>query len=691
MKELQSSPSTKRIKPFIGRQKEISIWEEWLQDEQAPLRIFYISGMGGIGKSTLMSEMLQLAQQQNAVCVWLDGRSCTQTPVEFLEYVSATLQLELWQPHDQNPLEPLMTASAEHRFVIGIDNYEYLSLLEGWIMKVFLPKLPASGISIILTSRSKPSTLWSTNTFWREYVRALPLRHFTYEEMMDFFSIYGSIPHAELRELAQASDGHPLALALTVQATLNNQGLSKEERMIVSQSISANLLREMTSAELLPLIDALIVLQVANQELLSLFLEQKVTMQQYRELQEMSFVRTSHEGLALHDVARMHLLRDLEAREPKRLQSMRLKAVTLLYEQFVNTSKKQRREIAAKMLILCKDTLQVDRMYADLSVGANYIALESIREPDLPILHDLLNTWCDYSVETIQRRALYHRFLDEIVEQFPESIAVLRDPDRKPIAMFIAVLLHEKTSRFLSRFFPVELSECCEPVELSCDPDYADTYYAVLGAAINDHPLFTREQLVGLLTLDRLSLLGEGSRAILVATNPNLKVFLQQLGFSLRPTISRDCDASDSPADILELDLRHDRFGDWVMSFFSVQAGKNNDHHNYVDLTEKEIRKLLSVLHNPSELQNFVGFFTGAHDGLELQKHLFSILEDKTSSLTVQDRQVLVAYYISYQGNSLAAAHSCNMSRATYYRYLNKAITNFSMLLRTKMKMNIAP
>lgn len=681
MKELLSGPSTKEIKPFIGRQKEMRIWEEWLQDEQAPLRIFYISGMGGIGKSTLMNEMFQLAQQQNAVCIWLDGRSCTQTPVEFLEYVSATLQLELWQPHDQYPLEPLLTASAERRFVIGIDNYEYLSLLEGWIMKVFLPKLPTTGLSIILTSRSKPSALWSTNTFWRECVRVLPLHHFTYEEMMDFLSLYDSIPRGELRELAQASDGHPLALALTIQAILNNQGLSIEERMVVSQSISANLLREMTSVELLPMIDALIVLQVANQEILSLFLDQQVSLQQYRALQDMSFVRTSHEGLALHDVARMHLLRDLELREPKRLQTMRMKAVALLYEKFVHTDKRQRREIAAKMLLLCKDSLQVDRMYADLSVKSNYVALESIHEQDLPILHELLNTWCDYSVETVQRRVLYHQFLDEIVEQLPESIAVLRDADHKPIAMFIAILLYEKTSNFLSRFFPVELSECCDPDESSCDPDHADTYYAVLGAAINDHPLFTREQLVGLLTLDRLSLLGEGSRAVLVATNSNLKLFLQQLGFQLRPTRSRSCDASDARADVLELDLRHNRFGDWVMGFFPKQNAGNSLHQPDFNLSEKEVRKLLSALNDVALLKHFIHRFPGVRSGLQLQTWLISLLEHPSIHISDQDRYILLTSFHTFSGNPIAAAQACNMSRATYYRHLSKAISNFHILL----------
>lgn len=668
--------------PFVGRHMEMQQWQAWMQDEQARLHIFYIYGMGGIGKSTLMSEMRQSAKNGQNTTIWLDGRSCAQTPADFLDYVTTTIQLELGIYDRTQALATLMGASATRRFVLCIDNYEFLSLLEGWLTKVFLPKLPRAGVALILTSRFKPSPFWSTDPFWKAAITVLALEHFTVEEMIDLFTQNGGIPHSEMRALARASDGHPLALALTMQIIMDNQSLSKKERMIVSQSISAHLLREMTSAELQSMVDVLVVLQTANQEMLSQLLPKPVTIDEYRMLQTMSFIRISHEGISLHDVARMHLLRDLEVREPKRLADLRVKAVQLLYEQFRQVQKPYRRPIAAKMLLLCKEVLQVDRMYADLSVEANYIALETMHMDDLPILHLLLDGWADYSVETVQRRTLYHHFLDAIAQQFPESIAVLRDENRQPIAMFIAVLIHRETSAFLHRYFAAELSECFQHEELQNAPDSADTYYAVLGAATNDHAIYTREELVGLLSLDRLSLLGEGTRAVLVATNPNLKLFLQQLGFHQRLTRQRACDTSTERADVLELDLRNDRFADWVMNFFASEQRLTLPPTDAI--TEKTVRKMMSTLQQPAKLLSYAAFFANTKDGIEVQRLLYKLLEDEQSPIHEQDRQVLLAYYVTHPNNAITASQSCHWSRATFYRYLQRAISNLTIVLHNE-------
>lgn len=668
-----------RTKPFIGRHKELNDLANWLDDPQAPMQIYYLSGMGGIGKSSLMAEMMLVAGQYNTTCIWLDGRSCTQTPVDFLEYISSTISLEFWNNNRYSqPLELLFSANAEQRLLLCIDNYEHLSLLEGWMMKVFLPKLPLAGIAIILASRAPLSLAWKMNRFWSGYVTEMPLTHFSYEESEAYVRSIGIIQQKLSRALVRASNGHPLALALTVEAALKKKELSPSDKQIVSQTISAQLLRDMTSLELLPIVDALIVLQHANQEMLSQFLEQEVTLQQYRAMQEMSFIKTGTEGLALHDLARMHLIQDLRIREPQRLIALQAKAIAFLYRKLQSTEQSLRREVASRMLILCKDSLQLDRMYADLTVEPHQSFLESIRTGDLPILHQILDEWCEYSVDPWQS-SLYHAFLDELAERFPESIVVLRGSDDMPIAMFIAVLLYEKTTELLTEYFPNELAECCDPDELLCDPDKADTYYAVLGAATNDHPVLTREELVGLLTLDRLSLLGEGSRAVLVATNSNLKRFLQQLGFSLRPTLTRACDTSYAQADVLELDLRNDGFGKWIMTLFPEPSGTVNR-----ELSEDEVRKLLLLLHKPDALQDFVCYFPKVKNGLELQKHLLSILADVSYGLSEQDRELLKNTYEVYPGNTVAAASSCHMSRSTYYRHLRKALSSFSKLLRIK-------
>ena len=80
-------------KRFVGRIKELTTLERWFNHPEAPLTIFSITGMGGIGKSSLLSEMLSVSRNRGATAIWMDGRSCGGTPSVFMDYLSSTLGL----------------------------------------------------------------------------------------------------------------------------------------------------------------------------------------------------------------------------------------------------------------------------------------------------------------------------------------------------------------------------------------------------------------------------------------------------------------------------------------------------------------------------------------------------------------------------------------------------------------------
>lgn len=680
MKELQENE--RKTKCFVGRSVEKHKWNEWLDDSFAPLRLFFISGMGGIGKSSLLSEMMRSAKERNAMGVWLDGRSCTPTPAGFLEYLSVTIGLEAWHLESARPLDFLFHATPNRRVVLCIDNYENLSILEGWLMEAFLPKLPSSGVSVLFASRPVRSLAWKMNPFYRDRVLELSLSYLSFDETYRYIDEAGLFEKEQAEKMAQASDGHPLALALAVEMAAKQNELDSLDKMIVSQTISVHVLRELTAIELQPLVDILVILPHANQEMLSLILKLPVTREQYQQLSELSFVQSNQKGLALHDLARMHLMREFKLRNPSRLDQLRRSAAEILYNRFQTADQEKRRMIASQMIILCKDMFPLHRDYADLSVDFIVPSLEPVLEEDLPILHELLTEWCTYSIDPWQCQT-YHDFLDELVALFPESVVALRGLGGKPIGMFITVLLYEDTSRLLMKYFPSELSECCKPHELMCELSKADTYYAVLGAATSALPGYTRGELVGLLTLDRLSLLSEGIRAVLVATDSKLKAFLQKLGFHMRKTKTSNCDTSYAEAHVLELDLRNHQFGEWVMSFFSSPSIEQT-FMSTKDLTKREIRNMLASLHEPAELRNFIRFFPGIETTGELQQLILSVLMNKSTGLSERDRNLLYVTYYTHANNRIAAGQACNMSRATFYRHLQQAISNFSDILKTQ-------
>ncbi|WP_434752624.1 nSTAND1 domain-containing NTPase [Paenibacillus amylolyticus] len=675
-------------KRFVGRARELMILEQWFDNEEAPMTIFSVTGMGGIGKSSLLSEMLSIAREREATAIWMDGRACGTTPSVFMDYFISTLGLELGLPtsNGSHLVSLLKAMPREKRLVIAVDNYEELALLESWFMEVFIAKLHLRGILIILASRPELSAAWRTHPRLYQRLVQLQLQHFTADEVAAYIATAGSLNPSIAGIITRMTDGHPLGLALAVEAADQERNLPQAEWVELSHMISARLLLELTTPRLHPMVEVLTLLETANQELLSAVLGITVKPEEYHMLMRMSFIRSAPDGLALHDMARVHLMRDFRQREPYRMQSMRIRIAELLKPLHEQACSHEQLQIARKMLLLCQESMLQFRKYADVSRDSLFLPLEPMKQTDLPSLHKLLERWCEYSVEPWQA-VNYAPFLDELAQRYPEGIVLKRNEQGETIAMFITVLVHRETSALLLKYFPNEMKECFAPEELQNDPDESDTHFALLAAARDDVPGYTREELVGYMVLDRLSLLGDGARAILVATNPHLKLFLRSIGFQMRRTSTRACDRYEDQADVLELDLRNGQFGAWVMSLLlpdlpanPIQPATAVGTGNTI-WSGQEVRKMLGHLRSPGELQAYADRIAGVKDGIQLQLYILDLLEGRIHGVSPQDQKLLHAAYWAHAGNPTAAAQVCSMSRATFYRHIRTALIRLARIL----------
>lgn len=584
---------------FVGRAREKAWLEEWLDHAEAPLTLLGVTGIGGVGKSTLLSEYMRVGSEKGLLCLWLDGRHLLPSPLAFMEQLSAALALEAGGGHRSAPLEPLFKAAPKQRVLICIDNYEDMRMLERWLMDAFIPKLSRQGILLVLASRPAFSMDWSTHPQLGASFRLIKLENFNRMETERYSAVRGqrddSRPDAGLYEL---TGGHPLTLALTIETLGRSGDLPLQGAFHISRQLSARILQELAGSGLLPLVDVLSVLSSANQEELAYISGSAVTMEDYEALTGFSFIRQTQEGIALHDTARLHLLRDLKLREPDRLHALRDRAMGMLHsrlQQSVNPAMRMR--VASQMLQICREALPLlNRQYADISAEPIAGNLDLPRKGDDQALQELIRQWCEYSVDPGQSLK-YHRTLEELYLHAPESIAVLRDREGEPIGMIIVTLLHRETSVLLARGEFDELEECEAVMDVYGSPDEADTYLAVLVAARGDHPSYTREELVGHMILDRLSLLGEGTRVLLVATNSHLKAFLSGLGFVASPTVTGKCDTSFAQSELFSLDHRSGGFGVWAMNFWQrahSSAKEPAGLPNELTEREKEVLMLMS-------------------------------------------------------------------------------------------------
>ncbi|MFF2889688.1 LuxR C-terminal-related transcriptional regulator [Paenibacillus sp. NPDC057967] len=580
---------------FVGRAREKAWLEEWLDDAEAPLSLLAITGIGGVGKSTLLSEYMRISSERGVLCLWLDGRHLLPSPLAFMDHLTAALALEAGGYHAAAPLAPLLKATPKKRVLVCIDNYEDMRMLERWMMDAFIPKLSRQGVMVVLASRPAFSIDWSSHPQLGEAYRLIKLENFNRVETERYWITVdkGQGDHP-LREasLYDLTDGHPLTLALTMD-TLGQNGelhLLAQGTCHISSQLSARMLQELAGSGLLPLVDVLSVLHTANQEELVHVSGSGVSITEFQALAGFSFIRQTPGGITLHDSARLHLLRDLKLREPGRLHALRDRAMSMLHsrlQQYENPAMRLR--IATQMLQICREALPLlNRQYADISAEPFTGSLDLPCKEDLPMLHELLRQWCEYSIDP-EQTVKYYRLLDELYLHSPESIAVLRDREGEPIGMIIVTLLHRETSALLARSEFDELEECEAVMDVFVTPEEADTHLAVLVAARGDHPGYTREELIGHMILDRLSLLGEGTRVLLVATNNHLKAFLLGLGFVASPAVTGKCDTSFAESELLSLDHRSGGFGIWAMNFWrKAHSAAKEPAGLPLELTERE-------------------------------------------------------------------------------------------------------
>lgn len=68
---------------FVGRQKELNVFRDWLKSEAGTSTLFVISGMGGVGKNSLLAKINYHAKTGNIKSIPLRWRRLSANSSEF--------------------------------------------------------------------------------------------------------------------------------------------------------------------------------------------------------------------------------------------------------------------------------------------------------------------------------------------------------------------------------------------------------------------------------------------------------------------------------------------------------------------------------------------------------------------------------------------------------------------------------
>ena len=136
------------IEELVGREEELELLLSSLRTSERA--IWYVHGIAGIGKSTLLRAFASAAERNGCFVLLLDGRSTEPTATGFLESVSQHIGRKVTVANLTAALGGKSKAVA-----IVIDNYESLTLLDPWIRQILVPALPSSA-RLFLAARELP-------------------------------------------------------------------------------------------------------------------------------------------------------------------------------------------------------------------------------------------------------------------------------------------------------------------------------------------------------------------------------------------------------------------------------------------------------------------------------------------------------------------------------------------------------
>lgn len=301
---------------FVGRARERELLRRAVAGIGGP-RILFLCGIAGIGKTTLLHELAQVAADAGAAPVFLDARDVEARPEGFLRALGSALGL----PSERSGLDHLAAGRSAH--VLLIDGYETLSPIDAWLREWLLPRLPEH-VLVVLAGRNPPAGEWSSDPAWRDLVEVVAVGALTPEESTELLRRRRVQDDRLARALAFAH-GHPLALAMAadVVAQHGDEGLDPVADPDLVQELLRRFRESAPSASHREALEAAAVLRTVTEPLLAELTGSEAL---FDWLAGLSFMAREPRGLSMHELVRNLVVADLRWRAPERHQALVVRA-----------------------------------------------------------------------------------------------------------------------------------------------------------------------------------------------------------------------------------------------------------------------------------------------------------------------------------------------------------------------------
>ncbi len=301
-----------RRRVFVGREDELRVFAEALEDGPLPFHVLAVQGPAGVGKTYLLQQFQRLCRDRAVPSFFLNARDISNAPETLLDKLAGPAEGEAGGQAVFGT-----TQSAAGRRVVFLDEYETLAPSDAWIRTGLLPSLSASTLVVLSGKRSLPAP-WHTDPGLSRILRKMPLRNLTAAESREYLR-QCAVPDQRREALITFAHGHPLALSLLADASLQHFDYASERATpdIIALLLD-RFLQDVPSDRHRLAIEAASVVNVMTEGLLAAMLGDAAAHDLFSWLQERSFVECGARGIFPHDIVRQTVVADLKWRDPER-------------------------------------------------------------------------------------------------------------------------------------------------------------------------------------------------------------------------------------------------------------------------------------------------------------------------------------------------------------------------------------
>ena len=298
---------SRRRRCFVGRDGELELVRAALEAREPPFSVLWFSGPGGIGKTSLLEAIAELAEAAGGWrVVRLDGRELPSSSRVALDVVREALGTT---EGDE------AVAAPEGRLVLLFDAYERLGGLDEWVRTWLLPRLPATALTVVAGRAVAGPGMARRRCVARALLRVVSLRNLGPEESRSYLRACG-VDEALHGRLVEVSHGHPLGLSLLADVVVRGGEATLDPAPDLVGTLVRRFVDVVPAGRRRGALEVCALARVTTEALLRDALALEDAQELFAWLRDLSFVEAGPDGLLPHDLARDVLDADLRWRDP---------------------------------------------------------------------------------------------------------------------------------------------------------------------------------------------------------------------------------------------------------------------------------------------------------------------------------------------------------------------------------------